>query len=51
MTPIVRTNDKLEIFANEINVELLEIYTSVKVNKLLLNIENTDFRENTGIFS
>ena len=51
MTPIVRTNDKLEIIANEINVELLKIYTSVKVNKLLLNIENTDFRENAGIFS
>ena len=36
-------NDKLDVIVNEINVELVKILTWVRVNKLSLNIEKTDF--------
>ena len=37
------TNDKLDTLVSEINVELVNIHTWVKVNKLSLNIEKTNF--------
>ena len=37
------TNDKLDILVNEINVELVKVLTWVRVNKLSLNIEKSNF--------
>ena len=42
-TNLFCTNDKLDILVNEINVELVKILTWVRVNKLSLNIEKTNF--------
>ena len=42
-TNLFGTNAKLDILVNEINVELNKIYTWVRVNKLSLNIEKTNF--------
>ena len=42
-TNLFCTNDKLDILVNEINVERVKIYTWVRVNKLSLNIEKTNF--------
>ena len=42
-TNLFCTNAKLDILVNEINVELNKIYTWVRVNKLSLNIEKTNF--------
>ena len=42
-TKLFCTNDKLDIFVNEINVELVKVLTWVRVNKLSLNIEKTNF--------
>ena len=42
-TNLFCTNDKLDILVSEINVELVNIHTWVRVNKLSLNIEKTNF--------
>ena len=42
-TNLFCTNDKLDILVNEINVELVKVLTWVRVNKLSLNIEKTNF--------
>ena len=42
-TNLFCTNDKLDILISEINVELVDIHTWVRVNKLSLNIEKTNF--------
>ena len=42
-TNLFCTNDKLYSLVNKINVELVEIFTWVRVNKLSLNIEKTNF--------
>ena len=42
-TNLFCTNAKLDILVNEINVELNKICTWVRVNKLSLNIEKTNF--------
>ena len=42
-TNLFCTNAKLDILVNEINVELVKIYTWVRVNKLSLNIDKTNF--------
>ena len=42
-TNLFCTNDKLDILVNEINVELVKFLTWVRVNKLSLNIEKTNF--------
>ena len=42
-TNLFCTNDKLDILVNDINVELVKIFTWVRVNKLSLNIEKTNF--------
>ena len=36
-------NDYLDVLVNEINVELVKMYTWVRVNKLSLNIKKTKF--------
>ena len=42
-TNLFCTNDKLDIIVSEINVERVNIYTWLRVNKLSLNIEKTNF--------
>ena len=42
-TNLFCTNDKLDALVNDINVELVKIFTWVRVNKLSLNIEKTNF--------
>ena len=42
-TNLFCTNAKLDILVNEINVELVKIYTWVRVEKLSLDIERTNF--------
>ena len=42
-TNLFCTNDKLDVLVNDINVELVKIFTWVRVNKLSLNIEKTNF--------
>ena len=42
-TKLFCTNDKLDILVSEINVELVNIHTWLRVNKLSLNIEKTNF--------
>ena len=42
-TNLFCTNDKLDILVSEINVELVKVLTWVRVNKLSLNIEKTNF--------
>ena len=42
-TNLFCTNDKLDVRVNDINVELVKIFTRVRVNKLSLNIEKTNF--------
>ena len=42
-TNLFCTNDKLDILISEINVELVNIHTWVRVNKLSVNIEKTNF--------
>ena len=42
-TNLFCTNDKLDILVSEINIELVNIHTWVRVNKLSLNIEKTNF--------
>ena len=42
-TNLFCTNDKLDVRVNDINVELVKIFTWVRVNKLSLNIEKTNF--------
>ena len=42
-TNLFCTNDKLDILVIEINVELVKVLTWVRVNKLSLNIEKTNF--------
>ena len=50
-TNLFCTNDKLDIIVNEINVELVKVLTWVRVNKLSLNIEKTNFMLFTPGFS
>ena len=42
-TNLFCNNAELDILVNEINVELVKMYTWVRVNKLSLNIEKTNF--------
>ena len=42
-TNLFCTNGKLDILVSEINVELVNIYTLVRVNKISLNIQKTYF--------
>ena len=41
-TNLFCTNDKVDILVNQINVELVKVFTWVRVNKLSLNIEKTN---------
>ena len=42
-TNMFSTNDKLDLLINKIDIELVHVFTCVRVDKLSLNIDKTNF--------